>query len=157
MVLLARRFRCRALCCLAKNFAERFPPDVTRPRARRTSRLQGLVRHLGLGTRRRPAQALAARFLLPVGKDTLLRSIQDTAEASNSDLRGISIDDWAWRNGRRYGTLVCYLERLRAIDLFPDREPATVEARLLARPGIEFVRAGCSCRVADLPIWTLIG
>ncbi len=77
LVLLVRRFRYRAPRCPAKIFAERFPPDVTRPHARRTSRLQGLVRHLGLALGGRPAQALAARLLLPVSKDTFLRSIRD--------------------------------------------------------------------------------
>lgn len=139
LVLLVRRFRCRAPRCPAKIFAERFPPDVTRPHARRTYRLQGLVRHLGLALGGRPAQALAARLLLPVSKDTFLRSIRDTAETSSSDLRVIGIDDWAWRKGQRYGTLICDLERRRVIDLLPDREPATVEAWLQARPGIEVV------------------
>uniref|UniRef100_UPI00389A297D transposase family protein n=1 Tax=Sedimentitalea xiamensis TaxID=3050037 RepID=UPI00389A297D len=95
LVLLVRRFRCRALRCPARIFAERFPPDVTWPHARRTSRLQGLVRHLGLALGGRPAQALAARLLLPVSKDTFLRSIRDAATASSSDLRVIGIDDWA--------------------------------------------------------------
>src|SRR5690606_26540526 len=55
--------------CPTKIFAERFPLNVTRPHARRTSRLQGLVRHLGMALGGRPAQALAARLLLPVSKD----------------------------------------------------------------------------------------
>ncbi len=68
LVVLVRRFRCRALHCPAGIFAERFLPAVARPHARRTSRLQGLVRHLGLALGGRPAQALAGRLLLPVGK-----------------------------------------------------------------------------------------
>lgn len=36
LVLLVRRFRCRAIHCPAKIFAERFPPAATRPHARRT-------------------------------------------------------------------------------------------------------------------------
>lgn len=139
LVLLVRRFRCRAMRCPARIFAERFPPAVTRPHARRTSRLQGLVRHLGLALGGRPAQALAGRLLLPVSKDTFLRSIRNTTEAATSELRAIGIDDWAWRKGQRYGTLICDLERRRVIDLLPDREPATVEAWLRARPGIEVV------------------
>jgi len=139
LVLLLRRFRCRAQRCPAKIFAERFPPDVTRPHARRTSGLQELVRHLGLALGGRPAQALAARLLLPVSKDNFLRNIRDAAAASSSDLRVIGIDDWAWRKGRRYGALICDLERRRVIDLLPNREPATVEAWLRARPGIEVV------------------
>nr|WP_243405033.1 transposase [Pelagivirga sediminicola] len=35
--------------------------------------------------------------------------------------------------------MICDLERRRVIDLLPDREPATVEAWLRARPEIEVV------------------
>lgn len=139
LILLVRRFRCRAMHCPTGVFAERFPPAVTRPHARRTSRLQGLVRHLGLALGGRPAQALAGRLGLPVSKDTFLRSVRDAPGARTSEPRIIGIDDWAWRKGQRYGTLICDLERRRVIDLLPDREPATVEAWLRARPEIEIV------------------
>ncbi|SFU21222.1 Transposase [Sedimentitalea nanhaiensis] len=128
LVLQVRRFRCRSMYCSTRIFAERFPLSVTHPHARRTSRLQGLVRHIGLALGGRPAQALARRLLLPVSKDTFLRSIQNMTEAASSDLRVIGIDDWAWRKGQRYGTMICDLERRRVIDLLPDREPATVES-----------------------------
>ncbi len=125
--------------CPTGVFAERFPPAVTRPHARRTSRLQGLVRHLGLALGGRPAQALAGRLGLPVSKDTFLRSVREAPGARTSEPRIIGIDDWVWRKGQRYGTLICDLERRRVIDLLPDREPATVEAWLRARPEIEIV------------------
>lgn len=126
LILLVRRFRCRATHCPAKIFADRFSPAVTRRHAPRTSRLQGLVRHLGLALGRRPAQALAGRLLLPASKDTFLRSVRDTTEAATSKLRVVGIDDWAWRKGQRYSTLICDLERRRVIDLLPDREPAAI-------------------------------
>lgn len=107
---------------------------MTYPHARRTSRLQGLVRHIGLALGGRPAQALAARLLLPVSKDTFLRSIRNMTEAPSSDLDVIGIDDWAWRKGQLYGTIICDLKRRRVIDLLPDRDPATVEAWLRVRP-----------------------
>ena len=139
LVLLVRRFRCRATRCTTRIFAERFPSTVTWPHARRTSRLQGLVRHLGLALGGRPAQGLAERLLLPVSKDTFLRSVRATPGEAVAEPRVVGIDDWAWRKGQRYGTLICDLERRRIIDLLPDREPATVEAWLSARPGIEVV------------------
>jgi len=74
IVLSVRRFRCAVPHCGRKIFAERFPPEVTRPHARRTTRMQGVVGHLGLALGGRPAQALAGRLLLPVSKDTFLRS-----------------------------------------------------------------------------------
>ncbi|MEH6788820.1 MAG: ISL3 family transposase [Paracoccus sp. (in: a-proteobacteria)] len=139
LVLLVRRFRCRAKFCSARIFAERFPHAITRAHARRTSRLQILVRHLGLALGGCPAQALARRLLLPVSKDTFLRSVRDTAGRDTELPRVIGIDDWAWRKGQRYGTLICDLERRKVIDLLPDREPATVEAWLRTHSGIQIV------------------
>nr|WP_157136398.1 transposase family protein [Sagittula stellata] len=70
LVLSARRFRCWSPLCRTRIFAERFSPAIAQPYARRTGRLQDLVRHLGLALGGQPAQALAARLLLPVSKDT---------------------------------------------------------------------------------------
>ena len=53
--------------------------------------------------------------------------------------RVIGIDDWAWKKGHRYGTIICDLEQHRVIDILPDRETGTVEAWLAERPGIEIV------------------
>ena len=53
--------------------------------------------------------------------------------------RVIGIDEWAWRKGQRYGTMICDLERRQVIDLLPDREPGTVEAWLRANPGIRII------------------
>jgi hypothetical protein len=51
----------------------------------------------------------------------------------------IGIDDFAWKRGQRYGTVICDLEHRRIIDLLPDRHPATVEAWLAHHPGIRIV------------------
>jgi transposase len=101
--------------------------------------LQDLVHHLGLALGGRPAQALTARLLLPVSKDTFLHSVRIAMRPPVSAPRVIGIDDWAWRRGLRYGTLICDLERRQVIDLLPDREPATVEAWLKSQPQIEVV------------------
>ena len=137
--LAVRRFRCRTSRCRTTTFAERFSSEVTSPHARRTSRLQGLVLQLGLMLGGRPAQALVERLLLPVSKDTFLRSVRAASCFTPEQLRVIGIDDWAWRRGRRYGTLICDMERRRIVDILPDRKPATVEVWLDRHPGIEIV------------------
>ncbi|WP_208863826.1 MULTISPECIES: transposase [Mesorhizobium] len=44
----------------------------------------------------------------------------------------VGIDDWAWRKGQRYGTIICDLARDRVLDLLPDRNAGTVASRLNA-------------------------
>ena len=51
----------------------------------------------------------------------------------------IGIDDWAWKRGQRYGTVICDLERRQIIDILPDREAATVEGWLKAHPAIKII------------------
>jgi transposase len=53
--------------------------------------------------------------------------------------RVLGIDDWAWRKGHHYGTILCDLEKRKVIDLLPDRESETVLRWLRQHPGTEIV------------------
>jgi hypothetical protein len=74
----ARRFRCAGAECQQTIFTERLEATASRPFARRTTRLEGIVHHLGLALGGRPGQSIARRLLLPVSKDTLLRVVRRT-------------------------------------------------------------------------------
>ena len=137
--LIARRFRCEAVLCGRRIFAERFDPDVLAPSARRTARFECLVHHLGLALGGRPAAAFPRRLMLPVSNDTLLRSVGRHGKAPLIPPDVIGIDDWAWRLNQRYGTIICDLDRRKPIALLPDREPATAQAWLMDQPQISIV------------------
>lgn len=139
IMLTVRRFRCGNDRCPRVIFAERFGDDIVAPYARRTARLQTIIHHLGLALGGRPGQGLACRLLMPVSKDTLLRVVRARAPEAKPASRVIGIDDWAWKRGHRYGSVVCDLERREIVDLLPDREAATVEAWLKDHPDIEIV------------------
>jgi transposase len=135
----ARRFRCIVAECNQRIFTERLEATGSRPFARRTTRLEGIVHHLGLALGGRPGQGFARRLLLPVSKDTLLRIVRRHAASPPEVPRVVGIDDWAFKRGQRYGTIVVDLERRRIIELLPDREAATVAAWLAARPSIGII------------------
>jgi len=135
----ARRFRCLLADCPRKIFAERLEATIARPFDRRTSRLEVIVHHLGLALGGRPGQSFARRLLLPVSNDTLLRVVRRRAMRQTDAPRVVGIDDWAWKRGHRYGTIICDLERRRIIDVLPDREAATVTAWLTGRPSIAVI------------------
>jgi transposase len=134
----ARRFRCSNVACRQRIFTERLP-TVMQPRARRTSRLRDAQQHIGLALGGEPGARLSRRLAMPVSGDTLLRLIRAIGQEPPSPPRVVGIDDWAWRRGQRYGTILCDLERNRVIDLLPDRRVDTVAAWLERQPSIEIV------------------
>ena len=135
-----RRFRCGNADCPRIIFGEPLADTVAPRAARRTSRLEGIVHHLGIALGGRPAATLARRLMLPVSRDTLLRVVRRRASPSGAGaVTVIGIDDFAWKRGQRYGTLLCELELRRIVDLLPDREPATIEAWQAAHPEITII------------------
>ena len=99
MRIAVRRFRCAEPSCGRRIFAEPLGEAVAGRLARRTSRFEAIVHHLGIALGGRPAAALARRLMLPISKDTLLRAVRRHAGFDRRPLRVVGIDDWAWKRG----------------------------------------------------------
>lgn len=134
----ARRFRCGNGSCRQRIFTERLP-DVVQPKARRTVRLGQSQLAIGFAVGGEPGSRLSHKLAMPVSGDTLLRMIRGAEFEPPKAPRVVGIDDWAWRKGQRYGTIICDLERGRILDLLPDRNADTVASWLERHPGIEIV------------------
>ena len=60
-------------------------------------------------------------------------------------VRVAGIDEWAWRMGTTYGTIIVDLERYEVVGLLPDRTATSVAKWFSDHPEVEFVsrdRAG---------------
>jgi transposase len=139
-----RRFRCGNDACSRRTFGERLP-DMARPRARHTDRLRSVHHAIALAQGGNPGAHLATRIGMPVGATTLLRRLRAVDLDPPLPPRVLGVDDWAWRKGSHYGTILCDLERRRRIDLLPDRKGETLAAWLKDHPSVEIVvrdRAG---------------
>jgi len=116
------RFRCRNPACRRKIFCERLP-RVARVYGRQTERAAEIVRLVGYVAGGLPGQRLLDRLSISTSDDTVLRRVRQKPlqEVGGLPLRNLGVDDWAWRKGQDYGTILVNLDLHRVVDLLPDR------------------------------------
>ncbi len=133
-----RRFFCQESTCRRKIFAERFP-SLTLPRVKFTLRLQEALREMGFELGGEAGARLGKRLSYPGSPDTILRLVKQDQLPTTPSPRVVGIDDWSWKRGLRYGTLICNLEDNRPIDVLPDRSVQTISAWFEEHPSVEIV------------------
>jgi len=143
-----RKFFCDHPACPRQIFTERLL-TVAAPWARRTLRLAQLLLAYGIALGGEAGARLVARLGLRTSADTLLRLVQTAPTPDASAPQVLGVDEWAWRRGHRYGTILVNLEDHRVLDLLPERSVESVAAWLAQHPTITVVYRDRSALYAE--------
>ena len=138
LLLTVKKFFCRVPQCPRKIFTERLP-ELIKPSSRLTSRLREAVQEIGFASCGKGGERLSCKLGIHVTDTTLLRSLYLVPLPESGKVRVISIDDWAWRKGQSYGSILVNLETHKIIDLLPERTVESVIAWFESHPEIEVV------------------
>jgi len=143
-----RRFFCKNRTCVQKIFVERLP-DLCRPHAQRTKRLQEALCELGLTIGGQAGADVGSELGISGSRDTILRLVRQSQQPALREPHVIGLDDWAWKRRLRYGTLICDLEQGWPLDLLADRSVETVSAWLKKHPTIDTISRDGSSEYAS--------
>lgn len=137
--LIARKYFCDNPLCLRKIFTERFDSEI-RPYHRRLIRSGDLLCRMALELGGNTGSVISGYVGIPVSSSTILRIIKRLDIKQESITSGIiGIDDWAFKKGKTYGTIVVDLVTRKVIDLLADRQSDTLAAWLQKHPEITLV------------------
>lgn len=133
--LIVRRFFCCNPHCLRRIFCEPLT-DLAGRYARKTQRLLQILQQLTLALAGQGAGRLAQHLAMPSSPTTLLRLLARLSVPPAAAARVVGVDDWAWRKGVEYGTILIDLERQAVVDLLPDRSSESLAQWLLEHPQV---------------------
>ena len=138
LVFTVRKFFCRNPTCSRKVFTERLP-DFLEASSRLTKRLRTAVQEIGFATGGKGGERLGDKLAMPISEATVLCSLFLVPLPEVSKVRVVGVDDWSWRRGKRFGSILVNLETHKIIGLLADREAESVRQWLAAHPEVDVV------------------
>jgi len=94
---------------------------------------------MGLASCGEVGARLGAKIGLSVSPTTVLRQVMSLPPPPVGKIGVLGVDDWAWRRGSSYGTILVDLEAHRVVDLLPERTAVLAGAWLRNHPEIRLI------------------
>ncbi len=136
--LTVRKFFCRNPNCHRKVFTERLP-DFIEVSSRLTKRLRTGVQEIGFETSGKGGERLGDKLGMPTSDVTVLSSLFLVPLPEIGPVRVVGVDDWSWRRGKRFGTILVNLETHKSVGLLEDREAESARQWLAEHPEVDSV------------------
>ncbi len=138
LLLTVRKFFCHNEQCQRKIFTERLP-DFVEPWAQMTLRLSQALQAIGLSTSGSQGTRLASRLGIATSWMTILRRIMQLPNLSDITVSVLGVDDFSFKRGRKFGTILVDLSTHQVIDLLPERKVESAAAWMRNHPEIQYV------------------
>ncbi len=104
-----------------------------------TTRLSEQIEAIGLATCGRLGTRLGSRLNIGTSRTNILRRVMKLATPEADKVSHLGVDDFSFRRGRTFGTVMVDLQLHQILDLLPDRRKETATAWMKAHPEITHV------------------
>jgi transposase len=94
---------------------------------------------IGLALAGRAGARLASAVGITVGKDTLLRLVRALPEPEIGEVEVLGVDDFAFRKGHHYGTVLINMATRRPLHIYDGREGEDLAAWLRDHPEVKVI------------------
>ena len=132
------RFCCANRECSRQTFAEQYG-QVIPVYSRKSQQMKTMYASTALHIGGRAGKKYLQKQGLSIGLNTLLRYAKSLSTEPTRSVRVLGVDDWAFRKGAYYGTILVDLEKQKPIDLLPDRRSETLANWLQKHPEVEII------------------
>ncbi len=151
--LTVRKFFCHNPKCKRKIFTEQ-PSHEVKAYSRMTNRSRLLLQNIFLEVSAMKGSYISGLISLPTSPSTALRLVDSLPIPPIDKVNVLGVDDWAYRKGISYGTILVNIETGRVIDLLEDRDGRLLKGWLAQHPEVKIVtrdRASAySCAVSEM-------
>src|SRR5665648_518112 len=137
ILLQTRKFKCKEPTCHRKVFSEQTP--YTLRYSRRTVRVSNILKTLSIELTGKLGSLLSSQLLFPVSTSTVTRIALKQQLPVIIQPMVLGVDDWAFRKGVNYGTVLIDMVTSRPIELLKSREGADLKEWLTKYPDIKIV------------------
>jgi transposase len=132
-----RKFKCGNSLCKQKVFSEQTP--VILRYSRRTNRVLKILESFAIELTGKLGSIMSQQLFITVSSSTITRIAHNQQLSEIKQPRVLGVDDWAYRKGVSYGTILIDMETSKPIELLPSRDGKALKNWLLKYNDVQIV------------------